>query len=59
MINCNKKAEIFTVYNGEIILTKLSKYISFFENKNLAMIKMDIEGSEGKAFESGIEFVTK
>ena len=59
MIKSNKKAEIFTVYNGEIILTKLSKYISFFENKNLAMIKMDIEGSEGKAFESGIEFVTK
>ena len=59
MINCNKKPEVYTIYNGEIILTKLSNYISFFENKNLAMIKMDIEGAEGKAFESGIELITK
>ena len=28
-------------------------------NKNLALIKMDIEGSEGKAFESGIELLTE
>ena len=56
---CNKKPIKHYINNGEIILTKLSNYISFFENKNLALIKMDIEGSEGKAFESGIELITK
>ena len=59
MINCNEKVDEKIISNGEIILTKLSNYISFFKNKNLAMIKMDIEGSEGKAFESGIELITK
>jgi FkbM family methyltransferase len=59
MINCNEKVVENSVNNGEIILTKLSNYIKFFENKNLAMIKMDIEGLEGKAIESGIELITK
>jgi FkbM family methyltransferase len=56
--NCNEKILENSVNNGEIILTKLSNYISYFWNKNLAMIKMDIEGLEGKAFESGIELIT-
>jgi FkbM family methyltransferase len=55
-INCNKKPNEKYVNNGEIILTKLSNYIPFFINKNLALIKIDIEGTEEKAFESGIEF---
>ena len=58
-INCNEKIIKNKINNGEIILTKFKNYISFFENKNLAMIKMDIEGSEGRAIESGIEFITK
>ena len=57
LINCTEKADSNKINNGEIILTKLSNYISFFENRNLALIKMDIEGSEGKAFESGIELI--
>ena len=56
--NCDGKILENSVNKGEIILTKLSNYISYFENKNLALIKMDIEGLEGKAFESGIEFIT-
>ena len=36
-------------------MTKLSNYIEFLSTKNLALIKIDIEGSEGKAIESGIE----
>ena len=44
---------------GEIILTKLSNYISYLSDKNLALIKIDVEGSEGKAFEGGIELITK
>ena len=58
-INCHEKTDVNVMNNGEIILTKLSNYIPFLESKNLAMIKMDIEGSEGKAFESGIELITK
>ena len=57
--NCNGEILENSVNNGEIILTKFSNYMSYFENKNLAMIKMDIEGLEGKAFESGIEFITR
>ena len=59
MIRCTKKLDENNINNGEIILTKLSNYIPFFMNKNLAFIKMDIEGSEGKAFESGIELLTE
>ena len=58
-INCNKKPDENYVNNGEIILTKLSNYIPFFINKNLALIKIDIEGSEEKAFESGIELLSE
>lgn len=58
-INCTEKSDIKFNNNGEIILTKLSNYISFFKNKNLAMIKVDTEGTEGKAIESGIELITK
>jgi hypothetical protein len=50
MINCNENVVENNTNNNEIIFTKLSNYISYFKNKNLALIKMDIEGSEGKAF---------
>ena len=43
----------------EIILTKLEKYIPYLVNKNLALMKLDIEGLEGKAIESGKELITK
>ena len=43
----------------EIILTKLSNYITFLSDKNLALIKIDVEGSEGKVIEGGIELITK
>ena len=44
--------------NGEIELTKLSNYIPFIKN-NLALMKIDVEGSEGKVIEGGIELITK
>ena len=47
------------VKKGNITLTKLSNYIPFLITKNLAFIKIDVEGSEGKAFEGGIELITK
>ena len=43
----------------EVSLTRLSNFIPYLSDKNLALIKIDIEGAEGKAFESGIELITK
>ena len=44
---------------GEVSLTKLSNFIPYLYDKNLALIKMDIEGSEGKAIEGGIELINE
>lgn len=47
-------------YIKEVIkLSRLSDYISYLSTKNLAFIKLDIEGSEGKAIEGGIDLITK
>ena len=43
----------------EIEFTKLSNYIPYLSNKNLALIKIDVEGAEGKVVKSGIELITK
>lgn len=44
---------------GEASLTKLSNYESFLISHNLALVKIDAEGSEGKAIEGGIKLITK
>ena len=61
MIFCDPKDNLTLKFikNGEIILTKLSNYIQFFSNKNLALIKMDVEGGEGKVIEGGMEIISK
>jgi len=46
-------------FEEKIKLTKLSNYIPFLSNKNLAIIKIDVEGSEGIAVESGIDLIKK
>ena len=58
---CDKNITIpnHLIKSGETYLTKLSNYIEFLSTKNLALIKIDIEGSEGKAIESGIELFSK
>ena len=61
MILCDKnitKAFEFTK-SGKAYLTKLSNYIEFLSTKNVALIKIDVEGSEGKAIEGGIELISK
>ena len=60
-IFCEKKDNLSShlIKTGEIILTKLSNYIQFFSDKNLVLIKIDVEGGEGKVIEGGIEFITK
>jgi FkbM family methyltransferase len=47
------------IKSGEIVLTRLSNYASFLSINNLALIKIDVEGSEGKALISGIELIEK
>ena len=61
MILCDDNSNINKEYikTGETYLTKLSNYIEFLSTKKLVLIKMDIEGSEGKAIESGIELISK
>lgn len=43
----------------EVTLTKLSSFLPYLSNKNIAIIKLDIEGGEGKAIEGGIELIIK
>lgn len=43
----------------KVALTKLSNYINFLLDRNLALIKIDIEGAEEKAFEGGIKLLSK
>ena len=43
----------------EVTFTKLINYIPYLSKKNLALIKIDVEGSEGKVIYSGIELITK
>ena len=42
-----------------VTLTKLNNFYSFFLKKNIALIKIDIEGSEGNALEGGIDLIEK
>ena len=43
----------------EITLNKLDYYIEFLKSKNLALIKIDVEGSEGKVIEGGLDLIVK
>lgn len=58
---CNKSISVpkHLIKSGETLLTRLSNYVSFLSSNNLAVIKIDVEGSEGKAILSGIELITK
>ena len=47
------------VKTGQSRLTKLSNYLNFLSDKNLALIKIDVEGCESKVFEGGIEILSK
>ena len=54
-----KKLNLKNYEKEEIILTNLKNYISYLKYKNLALIKLDIEGSEAKAIEGGIDLIVK
>jgi len=42
-----------------VSLIKLNNFFSYLSNKKVALIKIDIEGGEGKAIEAGIELINK
>ena len=60
-LDCNKNMNLKKnmIKAGEIILTKLENYIPFIKEKNFVLIKIDVEGSEGKVFEGGVELITQ
>ena len=39
--------------------TQLNNYYNFLSKKNIALIKIDVEGYEGSVIKSGIEFISK
>ena len=43
----------------EVKHTKLSKFQPYLSNKNIALIKLDIEGGEGKVIEDAIDLISK
>ena len=44
---------------GIMNITKLSNYFPYLFTKKIALIKIDVEGSEEKAFKGGIELISK
>ena len=61
ILKCDNNLKITNemIKEGEIILTKLNNYLPFIREKNLFLIKVDAEGSEGKALEGGIELISQ
>ena len=63
MIFCENKEKSLIDFIGDkfnnIELTKLSRYYKYLFNKNLAFIKIDVEGSEAIVLEGGKELITK
>ena len=65
VVLCDENKEIATAsgYNFtkifEVRLTKLSNFLPYLSNKNIALIKLDIEGGEGKVIEDAIELISK
>ena len=61
MVICHQRNNIPRILKKktEIILTKLSNFIPFLSQKNVAFMKIDVEGSEEAAILSGIELISK
>ena len=63
MIFCENREKDLKDFDGDnfnnIELTKLSRYYKDLFNKNLAFIKIDVEGSEAIVLEGGKELITK
>ena len=47
------------IKDSELYLTKISNYLPYLIKKNLVLIKIDIEGAEGRVMKDGIELISK
>ena len=47
------------IKEGEVETTTLSKFLPFLSDKNIGLIKMDVEGHELKILKGGIDIITK
>ena len=47
------------IKSGESTLTRLSNYLNFLSNQNLALVKISVEGLEEKVIQGGIELISK
>ena len=65
MVKCEENREEFDnagfqwKKTFEVPIIKLSDFIPYLSSKNLALIKLDIEGSEALVMQEAIEFITK
>ena len=62
MVKCNnndtEKFELF-IKDSEVEITTLNTFMPYFSNKNIALMKIDIEGNELEALIGGKELITK
>ena len=60
-IFCDNREQAYEYFSGEVYnnieLTTLSKYIKFLSKKNVALMKIDAEGYEGKIIKGGKEII--
>ena len=63
MIFCENRDKNSSEFSGEttnnIELTKLSRYVKFLSSKNLAFVKIDVEGDEENVINGGKELFTE
>ena len=65
MVKCDEKKEEFDndgfhwKKTFEVQISKLSRFIPYLADKNLAVIKLDIEGSEALVMQDAIELIKK
>ena len=65
MLKCDENKESIDndgfhwIKTFEVPIMKLSSFIPYLANKNLALIKLDIEGCEPLVMQDAIEFITK
>lgn len=55
----NKKLQNVFYEVGKVEIKTLKHFIPFLANKNIALIKIDVEGHELKVLEGGLELITK
>ena len=62
-IFCKNMEQTYDYFRGDVYnnieLTKLSKYMKFLSDKNAALMKIDVEGYEGKVIKGGKEIISK